>query len=413
MQTAHATELNPLLNATLDVRHPPVDLLRGIISAPGEFRIQVNVTGAAADLVADLVRLPGSSKKISGACIPYRQHQVVDAMGYESAKSVSEETAIGLAQVAYLTAQRTSVQHGEFEGKTPPSIIGLGLTGAVATDRDRRGEDHIWVAVRTVFGISVGHFQFAKGSGDNTRAWQNELANLIALNVLAKEVGANQSLSDFSDIASADCGEIAPDKVALEEVKKDRLDFSQPQLIMPSGEVVNPSIINADTHLVFPGSFKSFHCGHDLAAVNAATVSGKKVIFEISAVNADKAAVDGDELARRALQFRGRYPVLVTPDAPLFKDKSLAYSEGMGFVVGYDTASRLLDLRFYDGQEGKLREVMDVFRNRGNHFYVLGRKGDDGVFRTIRDLPGYKENRDLFRELTGQLNISATALARM
>jgi hypothetical protein len=93
----------------------------------------------------------------------------------------------------------------------------------------------------------------------------------------------------------------------------------------------------------------------------------------------------------------------------LFLDKSRAYPKGIGFVVGYDTAERLLDPRFYK-DEAQLAESLATFRDRGNTFYVLGR-ASNGVFKTILDLPGYTDNRDLFRQLMGQLDISATALA--
>ncbi len=134
-------------------------------------------------------------------------------------------------------------------------------------------------------------------------------------------------------------------------------------------------------------------------------------MFEISATNADKAPIAPSEISRRVGQFYGRYPVIATPNSPLFMDKSLAYPLGTEFVIGYDTAERLLDVRFYANPE-HLAGALATFRARGNRFYVLGRRTQGG-YKTILDLPGYQANRDLFTQLMGQIDISATALAQL
>jgi hypothetical protein len=268
----------------------------------------------------------------------------------------------------------------------------------------------VWIAVRTLSGVKTGHFVFQKGTHEDARAAQNELAGVIALNVLAAEVGASQHPRSLLGKVKAERGELSEQGVSLSPRSSTALGCGEPLLIKPDGEVGSLASLSPDEVLIYPGSFRSFHCGHDLAALNACRVSGKKVVFEISAVNADKAPIDAREISRRVEQFYGRHPVIVTPDCPLFLDKSRAYPKGMGFVVGYDTAERLLDPRFYT-DERHLAESLATFRERGNTFYVLGR-ANRGVCKTILDLPGYEENRDLFRQLMGQLDISATAITK-
>jgi hypothetical protein len=324
---------------------------------------------------------------------------------------VSEETAVGLAQSAYLTAQKTAVRSGDFEREDPPLAIGLGITAAIATSRQRRGSDHVWIALRTLHGIKTGHFIFEKGVGETARARQNELAELLALNALAQEIGAPQrSHNDFTSIA-AERGTIDAEGLHLEARRKEVQPLREATLITAQGATTPLSSGAPGAFIVYPGSFRSFHCGHDLAAANAARVTGKTVVFEISANNADKAPIDTKEIARRVDQFYARHPVIVTPNAPLFVDKSRAYPEGTGFVIGYDTAERLLDPRFYKSPE-HFNEALETFRARGNTFYVLGRRCG-GSFKTILDLPGYQEHRDLFQQLMGQLDISASALMRV
>jgi nicotinamide mononucleotide (NMN) deamidase PncC len=370
----------------------------------------VCATGAAIDVISDLLRLPGASAKVTGGHVPYHRSQVEELMGYAPERAVSEETAVGLAQASYLAAQRIAVLSGEFGGSQSPQVIGLGITGAVATSRERRGLDHVWIAVRTLSGIKTGHFVFDKGAHENARAAQNELAGVIALNALAAEVGASQHTGTLLDKVKAERGEVSERGLSLSACSRPLLGCEEPLLITPDGEVESLASLRSDEVLIYPGSFRSFHCGHDLAALNACRVSGKRVVFEISAVNADKAPIEAREISRRVEQFYGRHPVIVTPDSPLFVDKSRAYPKGMGFVVGYDTAERLLDPRFYR-DEKHLAESLATFRERGNTFYVIGR-ASKGEYKTILDLPGYEENRDLFRQLMGQLDISATAIAK-
>jgi len=392
-------------------RHPPIDLLREIISAPGAKRIQVCATGAGVDLISDLARLPGSSSTFTGGQVPYHQSQLEELLGYQPTHAVSEETAVGLAQHAYLAAQRVAVLSGDLESDKAPPIIGLGMTGAVATSRERRGLDHVWIAVRTIEGVKTGHFVLEKGFGEEARALQNELAGLLALNALAGELGVPQTTRELTGRVQARCGALDDRGMTLTKRHQELTLGEDPLIVTAGGEVGALSSHLPSEPLIFPGSFRSFHCGHDLAAVNAMRVSGKTVAFEISAVNADKAPIDASEIARRVVQFYGRYPVIVTPNAPLFVDKSRAYPVGTSFVIGFDTAERLLDPRFYVSRE-HLEEALQTFRARGNTFYVLGRQSR-GEYRTIIDLPGYAENKDLFRQLMGQLNISSSSLAKL
>jgi hypothetical protein len=333
---------------------------------------------------------------------------VAELIGYTPERSVSEETAVGLAQAAYMAAQRSAVLGGEIGSDRSPEIIGVGITGAVATSRERRGMDHVWIAVRTLSGIKTGHFVFDKGDHADARAAQNDLAGLLALNALAAEVGAPQHTASLAGKVRVERGAITEQRLQLAARECAPLVCDAPFLIEPDGEVETLASLKPEEMVIYPGSFRYFHCGHDFAAVNASRVSGKRVVFEISAVNADKAPIDAHEISRRVQQFYGRHPVIVTPDCPLFLDKSRAYPKGIGFVVGYDTAERLLDPRFYK-DEKQLAESLATFRARGNTFYVLGRT-TNGEFKTILDLPGYEENRDLFRQLMGQIDISATAL---
>src|SRR5207244_4184138 len=120
-----------------------------------------------------------------------------------------------------------------------------------------------------------------------------------------------------------------------------------PVVIDEDGRVAGVSELSPSAHVIFPGSFNPLHFGHDLCAQAVTVMTGKQVVFELAEANADKVGIDRVALASRALQFRGRWPVLVTEGMPLFLDKARAYG-GYGFILGLDTGVRLFDPKYFD-----------------------------------------------------------------
>lgn len=131
------------------------------------------------------------------------------------------------------------------------------------------------------------------------------------------------------------------------------------------------------------GAFNPLHAGHEGMAAAAAALTGLPVAFELAVVNADKGALTAEEIARRAAQFAGRH-TLVLSRAPLFVQKAALYP-GRAFVIGYDTAARVVSPRYYGGEAGMLA-ALAALRDAGCSFVVAGRLVD-GLFRTLADLP--------------------------
>ncbi len=130
------------------------------------------------------------------------------------------------------------------------------------------------------------------------------------------------------------------------------------------------------------GSFNPLHWGHVALAQAAADHLDLPVAFELPVINADKGTLTAAEVQRRALQFYGKH-TLILSRAPRFLDKAALYP-GWVFVLGYDTAVRLLDPRYYAGSAG-LATALSGLHDAGCRFLVAGRVLD-GRFATLADL---------------------------
>jgi hypothetical protein len=160
---------------------------------------------------------------------------------------------------------------------------------------------------------------------------------------------------------------------------------------------------------ILSGAFNPLHAGHLGMARAATELSGLPVAFELAVLNADKGVLAAAEVARRAAQFAGR-ETLVLSRTPLFVAKAALYP-GRTFVLGYDTAARLLAPRYYDGAAG-LEAALASLRASGCHFLVAGRL-HAGRFQTLADLVVPPAFAALFTAIPATLfraDISSTAL---
>eukprot|EP00183_Erythrolobus_madagascarensis_P004620 CAMPEP_0185857056 /NCGR_PEP_ID=MMETSP1354-20130828/29312_1 /TAXON_ID=708628 /ORGANISM="Erythrolobus madagascarensis, Strain CCMP3276" /LENGTH=455 /DNA_ID=CAMNT_0028559319 /DNA_START=45 /DNA_END=1411 /DNA_ORIENTATION=- len=157
------------------------------------------------------------------------------------------------------------------------------------------------------------------------------------------------------------------------------------------------------------GSYNPLHHGHrSLAEAAARDVETERVAFELSVVNADKAPVDDvKELERRVVQFgRDDAPLVLTSEA-LFVDKARA-THAAAFVVGVDTASRILNEKYYDGSREKMVKTLIEVNTRENvRVLVAGRIENPaegtGAFVTLRELDVPLELQHMFVEIPEQL----------
>ena len=59
---------------------------------------------------------------------------------------------------------------------------------------------------------------------------------------------------------------------------------------------------------------------------------------------------------------------------------------GCFFMVGYDTAVRIVDSKYYNNSTAELVKALGEIQRHGCRFLVLGRVGDDGAFLQLEDM---------------------------
>lgn len=350
-------------------------LIQAIHDSPA--RIVFVTAGAGTGALADLLGVAGATRTLLEALVPYSETSFDDFLGQKPRQYVADETGRLLAGRAY-TRARWLADEGP--------LIGLACTATIATDRLKRGEHRAHIAVWQPARLVSYTLQLAKGRRD--RSGEEALVSRVILNSLAVACGLEAQLP-----LSLTAGESLTETV---------YDFAGLVARLQRGELSyfgvhdNGRLRTTDAHpqVLLSGSFNPLHEGHLDLARAAARVLGKPVAFELAARNADKPPLPAPTVLYRLAQFAGRYPVYVS-QAATFVEKAQIYP-GVTFVMGYDTAVRLLQPRFYGHDPANLRAALAEIRAQGCRFLVAGRLNSDAQYHPPDDLNPPPDYADLF-----------------
>ncbi len=164
-------------------------------------------------------------------------------------------------------------------------------------------------------------------------------------------------------------------------------------LITADGQVLeNP---DATGRIVLAGSFNPLHRGHRRLLAAAERITGQTGAYEISIQNVDKPDLPVDELELRLSAFEGKSDVFITR-AALFLDKAIAMP-GAWFVIGIDTAERLVDDSYYPDRDASA--ALMKLRERDVRFAVAGRLAGDGSFASLNSLVIPDEFAEMFIDI--------------
>jgi hypothetical protein len=143
------------------------------------------------------------------------------------------------------------------------------------------------------------------------------------------------------------------------------------------------------------GSFNPHHDGHEQLRRAAECWLGRPVHYELPLLNAEKAPLDAGAVIARCAQFADA-PIAVTR-AATFVEKAQILPDTV-FVVGADTALRVVQPRFYGADPQRMAAALAEIRQCGCRFLVAARR-IEGQLVTVRDLVLPAGYDDLFEEL--------------
>jgi nicotinic acid mononucleotide adenylyltransferase len=149
--------------------------------------------------------------------------------------------------------------------------------------------------------------------------------------------------------------------------------------------------------ILLPGSFNPLHSVHERLLFLAAEQVAGSAAFELSATNVDKPALTETETRRRLHQFGWRHTTWVTR-APTFVEKANLFP-AVTFVIGADTAERLVARRYYGDSEMQMLAALGQIKERGCGFLVFGRRDRDQRYLALGNISVPACHRDLFKEI--------------
>ncbi len=353
-------------------------LIDALHRSPGQCALAV--TGGGAGAAAWLLSVPGGSRTVLEVQVPYHEQALTEYLGHRPESFCSAATGRELATRAY-----------ERAGWLAPgaAVVGVGCTASLATDRPKRGDHRVHVAVRTAAGLKSYALTLAKGARD--REGEEAVVDMLLLNVLVEAFGVPDRLPLALLRGEEVHAESRPATDALERFLHGELPAV---CVEPDGRF-NPQA--PPPRLLLPGAFNPVHAGHWGMADAAARRTGLPAAFELSVVNVDKPPLTPEEVRHRLHPFAWRAAVWLTR-APTFAGKAALFP-GASFIVGADTAVRIVAPRYYGDQREQMEKALGELRGRGCRFLVAGRVDATARFVRLADLDIPAAFRDLFVEI--------------
>jgi hypothetical protein len=361
------------------------------------YRYVLALTGGGTGAAAQLLNVPGGSRTLLEVVVPYSEQALSDFLGRAPEQFCSPATGLALAGRALERARRLAPGQ---------PVAGVGCTASLATDRPKKGDHRFHLAVLSSpsSGKAVS-LVLAKGRRD--RVAEEALLDAVLLNTMAEVFGVavrveppllpgehlqGEALEPSPLAGLINGGTGAPAAVCFEPDGRLGLDSPRPRAVLP-------------------GAFNPVHHAHRALAAEAGRRLEWPVAFELSVRNVDKAALGIEEVRRRAAQFAQYAPLWVTR-APTFVEKAALFP-GAVFVVGADTAARVLAPRYYPEGDAGVAAALDVLRGQGCRFLVACRVDPAGQCLRLKDLAIPAAGRELFEAIPAEefrVDVSSTEL---
>lgn len=332
-------------------------------------RLVLAVTGGGSLAMSDLLAVPGASRTVLAAHVPYAEAALTQWLGSRPEHACSGRTARAMAMTAWQEARELVPQTDETSGP----LAGIGCTASLASDRPKRGPHRVHVAVQTLEQTAAWELLLNKGA--RSRAAEERLAADLILKLMAAqcefaeefplELLGGENIAAIQATAQPGWRELLTGQAAAVAALSAGAEST---IIASRQSAVGPP------RVIFPGAFNPLHDGHIGMAECAAQRLGRPVEYELSVVNVDKPPLDYVELQARVAQF-GLGQRLWLTRAATFVDKALLFP-GARFVVGIDTLERIGQVRYYRGDLAQRDRAIDALQHSGARFLVFCRTCD-------------------------------------
>jgi hypothetical protein len=140
------------------------------------------ITGGGSGAIGELLRVPGGSRLLLEAQVPYDERALATFLGFAPAQA-SSATPRSRWHEPHGHARPACA--GRHRGGT--DLVGLGATAALVSDRPRRGEHRFHIAFANAAGIAHCTGVLAKGRRD--RAAEEDLVSRAIVLWLARACG--------------------------------------------------------------------------------------------------------------------------------------------------------------------------------------------------------------------------------
>jgi hypothetical protein len=345
-------------------------------------KVALAITGGGSGAIGELLRIPGGSRLLIEAQVPYDALALATFLGFAPAQACSADTAIAMARSVRARAA-SLVPAGA-------DLVGLGATAALASDRPHKGEHRFHIAFAN--SARIAHCTGVMTKGRRDRAAEEDLVSRAIVLWLAHACGvAAPSPRSLLDVDEHFAETVVATVDAIDQLLAGELDRVTAQ---PDGQMM----LSAPLPLVLlPGSFNPVHAGHVSLARVAEELRQQPLAFEISVTNVDKPPLASKMVRHRLAQFAWMSSVELTR-APTFVEKSRLFPRTT-FVIGADTAERLVAPKYYGDDEVRMHVALEEIANCGGSFLVAVRIDAAQRVRALSDIPVPRRYADLFTEI--------------